>query len=453
MNLKFRKPSLEEQTVLEGVKVVLLEGEEEIARLRVLLNEHHYLGAPQMVGEQLWYAVSGSEGEWLGGLVFCAAARRLRHRDQWIGWSEEQRRRRLALVANNSRFLLIADKSVPNLASRCLRLILERLSADWQSRYGHPVLVVETFVDPEQFCGTLYTASGWKRLGRTQGHKRVARDYYQRHDRPKELFAKELCKNARRSLQAEHLRPELAAVEAKVAPRCTRSPKELRSIAEHFKSVPDYRDRIGVYPLWSLLCIFLCAHLAGVPRSSKEVAAFAARLSDAQRAALGIRRNRKTKKYPAPCQPTCWRMLKRVDPLEVEKAALTIQEQLRGAPAKEEIVVIDGKRPKHGGGHHVVTAVTAKSQHYLGSAIVDVDEKTNEIPVARELLRRLDLDGRLVSMDALHTQDDTARALVLEHGADYLFTVKANQPTVKENIERLVSAPDGAFSPSGRRLH
>jgi len=113
--------------------------------------------------------------------------------------------------------------------------------------------------------------------------------------------------------------------------------------------------------------------------------------------------------------------------------------------------VLDGKQPRHGSGHSVLTAVTVPSQHYLGSAIVDT--KTNEIPVARELFKQLDLDGRKVSLDALHTQDQTARELVLEHGADYLLTVKANQPTVRENIERLVQAPPAAFSPSGPDAH
>jgi hypothetical protein len=79
-------------------------------------------------------------------LVFCAASRRLRARDKSIGWSDEQRRRRLPLVANNCRFLLLPDKTLPNLASRILSLATRRLSADWQQRYGHPVLLVETFI-------------------------------------------------------------------------------------------------------------------------------------------------------------------------------------------------------------------------------------------------------------------------------------------------------------------
>ncbi|MFM7214931.1 MAG: Druantia anti-phage system protein DruA [Verrucomicrobiota bacterium] len=78
-----------------------------------------------------------------------------KHRDRWIGWTRAQRDRRLSLVANNSRFLILPDAHQPNLGSRVLSLALDRLSSDWQARYAHPVLVVETFVDPEQFQGTV----------------------------------------------------------------------------------------------------------------------------------------------------------------------------------------------------------------------------------------------------------------------------------------------------------
>jgi hypothetical protein len=118
------------------------------------------LGDVRAVGEQLWYAIT-VRGCWLGVLVFCAASRRLRARDQWIGGSEEQCRRRLPLIVNDCRFLLLPDQTFPKLASRSLSLCLHRLSADWQARYGHPVVLVETFIDPEQFCGTVCTASGW----------------------------------------------------------------------------------------------------------------------------------------------------------------------------------------------------------------------------------------------------------------------------------------------------
>jgi hypothetical protein len=436
------RPSSDQQEILDSIIVRPVEPEE-LPRCQQLLDERQYLGGLKAVGERLHYVVTEANGTWLGVLVFCAAARRLRPRDQWIGWSDEQRRRRLSLVVNNTRFLLL--QSIPNLASKTLGLVLARLSADWQMRYGHPVLLVETFVDPAHFCGTLYSASGWSELGTTDGCGRQARDFYVRHDQPKRLFARELVKNARRSLQAEHLRPALAAVEAKTPVRPTQCAPELRSLLEHFKAVPDYRARIGRYPLWSLLSIVGCAHLADCPRGQKDLAAFAGRLSQGQRRALGIRSNRKTGRCPTPSQPTFCRLYAKVPPAQIERIVLDFQRQVRGAPPPQDLIVLDGKEPRHTGGHHVLTAVTVPSQHYLGSAMVD--EKTNEIPVARELFAQLDLDGRIVSLDALHTQDETARALVLEHGADYLFTVKDNQSTVRENIERIVPQPPAAFFP------
>jgi hypothetical protein len=192
-----------------------------------------------------------------------------------------------------------------------------------------------------------------------------------------------------------------------------------------------------------LLTIALLAHLCGAPKGQKDLAKFAKGLSQAQRRALGIRQP--ADGYPAPSQPTFCRMMEHIQANALEKVFLQAQAQRRGPPAKEDLVVLDGKEPRQGGGHSVLTAVSVPSQHYLGSALVDT--KTNEIPVARQLFQKLDLDGRKVSLDALHTQDQTAREAVLEHGADFLLTVKDNQPTVKANIQRLVPAPPAGFSP------
>jgi len=273
---------------LAEVQVQLLSTTKEKSRARRRLAKHHYLGDVRAVGEQLWYAITDAAHQWLGVSVFCAASRRLRARDQWIGWTEEQRRRRLPLVVNHCRFLLRPDKTFPNLASRSRRLTLDRLSADWQTRYGHPVVLVETFVDPEQFCGTVYSASGWHELGRTDGFGRVRRDFYVQHHKPKRLFARELGRHARRSLQADKLKPALALVEAKTRPRCTQSPAQIRSLIEDLKSLPDYRQRIGLYPLWSLVALALLAHLCGAPRGQKDLAKFAKGLSGPQRRALGV---------------------------------------------------------------------------------------------------------------------------------------------------------------------
>ena len=439
-----RLPDKCQQQLLEEVEVKVASSKQ-LPRIGKLLEQHHYLGNLRPVGERLYYIATTASGEWLAILLFSAAANHLKHREHWIGWSNEQRRRRLSLITNNSRFLLLPDCSVPNLGSRILRLTLDRLSRDWQARYGHPVLAVETFVDPEQFCGTVYTASGWIELGQTDGWGRCQRDYYVKHDKPKRLFVRALQRNACRNLQAEHLRPELAMVEAKTPVRCTRRVKEIRSIVEHFKKLPEYRERVECYPLFSLAALILLAMLCEAPRGQTDLEKFARGLSQGQRRALGIRRNPQGK-HPAPSQSTFSRFLAGIDALKLNETLLAIQRQLRGPTPRDELVVMDGKEPRHGSGASILTAVTVPSQHYLGSAVVD--EKTNEIPVAQqELIPPLDLEDRFVSLDALHTQDETARKVVMEAGGHYLLTVKNNQPTLRANIEKKVSAPRADFPP------
>jgi hypothetical protein len=98
-----------------------------------------------------------------------------------------------------------AGDPYPNLASRALGLNLERLSADWQAKYGHPIVMVESFVDPEWFRGTAYKVTGWEAQGSTAQYWRVREDFYEAHDRPKQLFVRELVKHARRGLRARQL--------------------------------------------------------------------------------------------------------------------------------------------------------------------------------------------------------------------------------------------------------
>jgi hypothetical protein len=441
-----RKPAEAGQALLEEVRVMLVSEPEERRRFQRLLKEHHYLGALRPVGEQMWHVAVDGQGRWLALLLFSAAAKHLKHRDQWIGWTRAQRDRRLSLVVNNSRFLILPEARITNLGSRVLRLALDRLSADWEARYGHPVLVVETFVDPEQFCGTVYTAQGWQEVGLTDGWGRCRRDYYVQHDKPKRLFVREIVKNGRRSLQAEHLRPALAGVEKKAGARCYHKCPEIQALTEHFRALPEYRGRVESYPVWSLVTLMLLAMLCDAPRGQKDLAKLARRLTQPQRRALGIRPNPQDR-FPAPSQSTFSRLLAGLDARRLNRVLLDIQTQVRGQPPPDELIVVDGKEPRHGPGDAVLSAVSVPSQFYLGSALVDT--KTNEIPVARELFGTLDLAGRTVSLDALHTQDQTARELVLEHGAHYLLTVKNNQPTLRENIDNAVPMPPAAFSPSG----
>ena len=192
----------------------------ELARCRQAVCEKHYLKSADLVGEQLWY-VAERQGQWLALLGWSAAAYHLKGRDAWIGWNDTQRRARLWLLANNARFCLLTPAGdCPNLASYVMGQCLQRLSQDWQQAYGHPILAVESFVDTQLFRGTCYKATGWQAVGCTAGFQRVAQDFYQVHDRPKQLFVRELVKHAARTLRGRELPAALAGYERKVKPRC-----------------------------------------------------------------------------------------------------------------------------------------------------------------------------------------------------------------------------------------
>lgn len=140
------------------------------------LMEYHYLGPGPLCGAQLRYLVQGVEGP-VAALAFSAAARQLRGRDQWIGWSQAARRENLHLVVNNSRFLILPHVKVPNLASHVLSLVLQRLAQDWQERYSYRPVLVETFVERERFAGTCYRAANWQAIALSSGRGRQDRTH------------------------------------------------------------------------------------------------------------------------------------------------------------------------------------------------------------------------------------------------------------------------------------
>jgi len=445
MSKPYRLPEVGEQIVLEELQVQLVRPEDH-PRFQSLLRRHHYLHGLKPVGERLYY-VAVWRGQWLALLLFCAAARHLRHRDQWIGWTEGQRRKRLSLVANNARFLILPHCHYPNLATRVMGLTLARLPEDWQARYGHAVWLAESFVDTQLFRGTAYKASGWSELGSTQGYGRCQQDYYVKHERPKALFVKELKRNARRSLCVEHLPAAVAAaVESKVAAWPALRVGALRSLREHFARVPDFRGRVESYPLSSVLAMVACAHLCGAPRGQRDLKAFARRFTQAQLRALGVHRDSKTGRYPAPSKATFGRVLRAVDPLRVEAALLDWQAQVRGPAPKADLLAADGKALRHARGAQLVTLTHPASQYYRGSQ--PVETKSNEIPAVRQLLERVEVAGGLIAIDALHTQQDTARQIVQEVGADFLLTVKANQKDLRQTLAKRLPAAEQLFSPS-----
>jgi hypothetical protein len=445
---KFRRPEPQEQHVLDHLSVRLITPQER-KRYQGLMEEHHYLHSHQLVGEQLCY-VATYRGQWLALSSWCACARHLRCRDQFIGWTAEQCRCRRALIANNARFLILPQAHYPNLASRVMKLVLQRLSGDWQARLGHPIVMVETFVDPQQFRGTTYQCSGWSQLGCTQGYGRQGKDYYIHHDQPKQLWVKALFKNAPKKLRAQSLPEPWAVVEQSVQPRCLAKSAELKTLAEHLAQIPEYRSKSALgYPLAGMLSLIAVAVFCGVVRGKKDLAAFARTLSASQLRALRFRRDAKTGRVRCPGVTTFFRILNQVDEAALELALLAWQDQVLG-PVQDRIIALDGKKLRHSQGGELVSAIGAESGRWLGT--VRTPDKTNEITAARTLLEKInqrqDLHGKVLVLDALHTNQETARLIVQEIGADYLFTVKTNQETLHKTVHGLLAKP--AFFPSGQ---
>ena len=179
--------SLEE---IGPIELQLVSSSDDTSLFNELVQRHHYLGYRQTVGQSLRYFIvakglAPSQGK-VGCLLFTPASFALKARDEWIGWKRHHRAKRLPFVVCNRRFLILPWLNVPNLASKSLSLVPERLTADWRRIYGVPPVLVETFVNPEKFTGACYRAANWQHLGQTSatsGYRESRGD-----DVPKEIY-------------------------------------------------------------------------------------------------------------------------------------------------------------------------------------------------------------------------------------------------------------------------
>lgn len=433
-----RLPNIDEQSLLKELEVRLILPSER-TQWNKLVRQHHYLKNARLVGEQLRYVVTNAKGDWLALIGWSAAAMHLKARDQSIEWSDRQREGRLHLLAQNSRFVILAPRQqFPNLASRALSLCLKGLSADWQGQYHHPIVMVETFVDRQCYQATTYKASGWQPLGYSSGFKRVAQDFYQRHDRPKELWVKELDRRAWQWLRAKQLPPHLARYEKSTPPVCALKTEQMPSLLERFERVSEWRKAIGKrHKLPTVLAIIALACLSGVGQGYRSVSRFAKRLTKLQRRALRCWIHPDTAKSQVPSEAVFQRVLQGVARDQIEKIVLQWQHELLGPVPATDAVVIDGKEVR-GADVMLVNAIAQPSQQLLG--VEAVNKKTNEIPTARTLMERLDLKGKLVQLDGMHTQHETVHQILYEKGADYSLILRDNQPTLLKTAQQLLPA-------------
>jgi Domain of unknown function (DUF4338)/DDE_Tnp_1-associated/Transposase DDE domain len=402
-----------------------------------LMSQYHYLGLKSLVGKSIRY-VAEVQGRWLALLGWAASALKCQPRDTWIGWSQAIQWQRLHLIVNNSRFLILPGIHIPNLASRILSLNLRRLSKDWVHVYGHPVLIAETFVDTGRFTGACYKAANWLYLGQTSGYGKHSRQYFH-HGQSKAIFVRPLNKKALLKLRDSHPDPDLIRKEMPMR----LSEKQASDLIEILKALTDPRCKRGVrHRNLSIIAISICAVICGC-RGYSAIAQWAKRCPQKMLERLWCRK--KDHLYIPPSEPTIRRQLQRIDAEEVDMAISDWIARLSAGNA----IGIDGKtlrgaRRDDGTKVHLLSAFI----HQQGITIAqkEVAVKSNEIPAAIPLLEQLDLKNKIVTADALHTQKDLARFLVQEKQADYCFTVKDNQSTLKENIAYL--GLNEAFPPS-----
>jgi hypothetical protein len=232
-------------------------------------------------------------------------------------------------------------------------------------------------------------------------------------------------------------------VEDGAQPRCTHTVKEIRSLMESLRrQLPEFRRAQALgYPLAGMVCLLVMAMATGVRQGPDDLEKYADTLSQPQLRWLGFRRDRRTGRHRCPKKTTFSRVLAGVDAARLQQLLLEWQQRLSG-PIQDSLVIVDGKKMRHGG-VEMVNATNGRGQ-YLGGVMTQ--SKSNEIPAARQLLGRLDLAGKIVLSDAAHTQVETGQQILFEQGGDYLMSVKANQKTLQTTLQDLFEKQ--AFSPS-----
>jgi len=187
---------------LRPLEVLLIEARTKEANDFIChLHHHHYLGFGGTSGQNLRYLIRDCSGRDLACVLFAGAAWKVKARDEFIGWSPEQRTRQLGLIVNNSRFLILPHVRVPHLASHILALILRRLRSDWQRKYNLMPCLAETFVERPRFSGACYRAANWLLVGQSCGRSRHDR-YHRRQVPIKDIYLYALCADFKKRLCA-----------------------------------------------------------------------------------------------------------------------------------------------------------------------------------------------------------------------------------------------------------
>ena len=386
----------------------------EVSQLRALLDEQHYLRAGRPAGHVLWQGAWERDPE--SGTdrlvaVFCwaGAAKRLKDRDEWIGWDAVTCANRLKLIVQLRRFVVIEAHRRPNLASQCLGRALRELPAEWQRLHGFTPLLAESFHDPAHHQGTLYKVTNWTPLGFTKGFRRHRADFYQDLGSPKQLWIRPLQKNAGALLSVPGELPEAhrgGIAEATCGARCALPVKTLRSLRDALREVDDPRDpKARRHPISAMLTLICYGLLCGAP-DVKSIWKKCGPFTQQQRAAIGLtRRHPESRLLLMPGYDAFNDLLNAIDPASLARALN--RWLIANSDLLPKTLAIDGKDL---GGKGKLGAIVTLCHHATGAplamATYSGEKDDCELPAAQALLEEAAevLPHAVITGDALHCQ-------------------------------------------------
>jgi Domain of unknown function (DUF4338)/DDE_Tnp_1-associated len=424
----------------------LREDEKEMAAR--LLEQEHYLGKGQAVGKTLSQVVH-YHGRWVALLEWGPASLKLADRDEWVGWSDQQRAERINFVVQNRRFLVLAATRMPNLASRALALATNALALQWEERHGYRPLLAETFTDIEQFEGTCYKAAGWIPCGLTKGFKRHRADFYQKHGRPKKLWLKTLSRNSATILRAMDMPKSYQAGLSRQTPEraLPLHKAQIDSLREAFRQVDDPRAVNRKFTFSSLMTLVAMGLLAG-RKYLTEIQRFGQYLTPQQRAWLEWPLKKNGSGRQAPSYSALYNLLCQLDPESLISTLCGWLQSHHGTLPRA--LALDGKYIRD------IVLTLCLSEHESGAPVAmtiaaqapktEESKREGELTAARRLYETTPLQGAIVTADALHCEKQTA-SLIVEHGGDYLLQLKANQPNALQRAQ-LTALKDSPLLPA-----
>ncbi|OGF61835.1 MAG: hypothetical protein A2Y62_20690 [Candidatus Fischerbacteria bacterium RBG_13_37_8] len=419
MRRLFQKKLLEVRLIEKG----------EVNKWGEYLRRYHYLGYKWIPGESLRH-VAILDGSWVACIGWGSAALKCSVRDEYIGWNEEKKLKRLYLISNNMRFLVLPWVQIKNLASAILSLNLRRICEDYVKVYGHPVYLAETFVDSSKYKGTCYKAANWKYLGQTRGYSKIGRHYYH-NGNPKSVYVYLLNKEAKEMLNSDYLSSSTEVINGGELLSMNDFP--VQGLMEVITSITDPRKKQGIrHKIVTILALSVCAMLCGA-RSYLAIWEWAKGLTK------DVLKRFDCDRGIVPSEPTFRRLLQKLNAEEFDRVIGNwLLQQIPSL--KDKAIAIDGKSIKGSkSGEDVMIHLLSGVIHKEGIVIAQkrVSDKTNEITVVKPLLKEIEMQEAVITVDALLAQKKIAEYIVEEKKADYVVTIKSNQPTLLKDIKDL----------------